>query len=52
MINIKKALFNAGTEKEKNFLDHKSSSLYNQINSLVCQIYSLTENEIKIIEQN
>lgn len=50
MLESKKQLAAAVTDSDKNFLQNKCSSIDRQIDNLVYQLYGLTEEEIKIVE--
>ena len=50
MLSTKKQLATALTDSDKNFLQSKCSSIDRQIDSLVYQLYNLTPEEIKIVE--
>lgn len=52
MLESKKQLAAAVTDSDKNFLQNKCNSIDNQIDKLVYALYGLTEDEIKIIENN
>jgi hypothetical protein len=52
MLESKKQLAAAVTDGDKNFLQNKCSSIDMQIDKLVYVLYGLTEEEIKIIEDN
>lgn len=51
MLEAKKNLQTAKTERDKTFLENKCTSLDRQIDNLVYQLYGLTEDEIKIVEE-
>ncbi len=46
----KKMMYDSKTESEKEYLEKKCSALDRQIDSLVYELYGLTDEEIKIIE--
>lgn len=50
IIASKKQLQQAKTESDKNYLERKCEALDNQIDKLVYELYGLTEEEIKIVE--
>lgn len=50
MLETKKQLPLAQTEKDKNFLENKCASIDRQIDKLVYELYGLTEDEIRIVE--
>jgi len=50
MLEAKKKLEQANTDKDKTFYEGKCSSLDRQIDNLVYELYGLTEEEIKIVE--
>ncbi len=50
MLESKKQLAAAVTDGDKNFLQNKCSSIDRQIDKLVYELYELTEEEIKIVE--
>lgn len=50
MLEGKKQLAGAQTEKDKTYFENKCASLDRQIDTLVYELYGLTENEIKIVE--
>ena len=50
MLDTKKKLAQANTDKDKNFYEGKYSTLDRQIDHLVYELYGLTEEEIKIVE--
>lgn len=52
MLETKKQLQNTKTEGDKTFLENKCSSLDRQIDNLVYQLYGLSEEEIKIVEDS
>ena len=51
MLTAKKQLQQAKTESDKNYLERKCETLDRQIDQLVYQLYGLTEEEIKIVEE-
>jgi type I restriction-modification system DNA methylase subunit len=51
MLAAKKQLQQAKTESDKNYLNRKCETLDKQIDELVYQLYGLTEEEIKIVEE-
>jgi hypothetical protein len=52
MQGAKKELAKAKTDKDKTYYENKCASLDRQIDKLVYDLYSLTEKEIAIVEQN
>ena len=52
ILDSKKQLLNYKTESEKEYLEKKVVALDRQIDSLVYELYKLTDEEIKIIEEN
>lgn len=52
MLKSKKQIEGALTDANKNFFNNKCSSLDRQIDNLVYKLYGLTDDEIKIIENN
>lgn len=50
LLEGKKQLSEAKTDRDRNFLDNKCNSLDRQIDKIVYQLYELTESEINIIE--
>lgn len=52
ILESKKQLLNYKTESEKEYLEKKVVALDRQIDSLVYELYKLTDEEIKIIEEN
>lgn len=50
IIENKKQLAEAATDKEKNFFERYCETLDKQIDELVYDLYELTDNEIKIVE--
>ena len=52
MLESKKNQMESTTERDKSFWENKCSSLDKQIDSLVYELYGLTEEEIKIVENN
>jgi hypothetical protein len=50
MLEAKKQLAAAQTEKDRTYFENKSASLDRQIDALVYDLYGLTEEEIKIVE--
>ncbi len=52
MLEAKKNQMESTTERDKSFWENKCSSLDKQIDSLVYELYGLTEEEIKIVENN
>ena len=50
MLDAKKKQMASTTERDKSFWENKCSSLDRQIDSLVYELYGLTEEEIKIVE--
>lgn len=52
MLESKKQLANAKTENEKEYLEKKCSIIDKQIDQLVYELYGLTEEEIKIVEES
>ena len=52
MLEAKKQLALAKTDKDKTYYENKCASLDRQIDRLVYDLYGLTEEEIKIVEGN
>jgi len=52
MLTAKKQLHEAKTESDKNYLERKCTSLDKQIDELVYQLYGLTGEEIRIVEES
>lgn len=52
MLEAKKQLASAKTDKDKNYYEAKCSGLDRQIDRLVYKLYGLTEEEIKIVEES
>jgi hypothetical protein len=52
MLEAKKQLACAKTNKDKNYYEAKCAGLDRQIDRLVYDLYGLTEEEIKIVEEN
>jgi len=52
ILEAKKQLQQAKTEGDKNYLDRKCERLDKEIDQLVYQLYGLTEEEIKIVEES
>jgi hypothetical protein len=50
MLEAKKQLAAAQTEKDRTYFENKCASLDRQIDALVYDLYGLTEPEIKIVE--
>ncbi|HEY5297307.1 MAG TPA: N-6 DNA methylase [Verrucomicrobiae bacterium] len=50
MLETRKQLSAAKTDGDKDFYSHKCATLDRQIDSLVYELYALTEDEIKIVE--
>lgn len=50
MLAAKKQLAGAQSDKDKDFYENKCAALDRQIDALVYELYSLTEDEIKIVE--
>ncbi len=51
ILEAKKCLASAQTDKDKTYFENKCASLDRQIDALVYELYGLTEDEIKIVEQ-
>jgi hypothetical protein len=51
MLEAKKQLAKARTDKDKTYYENKSAALDRQIDRLVYDLYGLTEKEIQIVEQ-
>jgi len=49
MLETKKQLQIAKTDKDKTYYERKCSSLDNQIDQLLYELYGLSEGEIKIV---
>ncbi|HOM38642.1 MAG TPA: class I SAM-dependent DNA methyltransferase, partial [Spirochaetota bacterium] len=52
MLDAQKLYHNAKTESDKKLYKHKIDLIDKQIDTLVYELYGLTENEIKIIEES
>ncbi len=52
MLESKKKLQEVKTESEKNYLENKCNTIDRQIDTIVYELYGLTEDEIKIVEGN
>ncbi len=52
MLNAKKCLQMAKTDKDKAYYERRCSDIDSQIDNLVYQLYGLTEDEIKIVENS
>ncbi len=52
MLEARKCLASAQTDKDKTYFENKCASLDRQIDALVYELYALTEVEIKIVEGN
>ena len=50
MLESKKLLHEAKTDRDKNYYEQKCNALDRQIDNLVYELYGLTEEEIRIIE--
>ena len=50
MLDAKKFLQTARTDKDKTFYEDKCNALDRQIDKLVYELYALTPDEIKIVE--
>ncbi len=50
MLDAKKQLANAKTDKDKTYYENKCASLDRQIDRLVYELYELTPEEIAIVE--
>jgi len=50
MLEAKKQLASARTERDKNFYESKCATLDRQIDTLVYELYDLTPEEIAIVE--
>ena len=51
MLEAKKQLAEAQTDKDKSYYENKCSTLDRQIDQLVYGLYGLTQEEIEIIKQ-
>ena len=51
MLEAKKQLAKAKTDKDKTYYENKCAALDRQIDRLVYDLYGLTEDEIRIVEQ-
>lgn len=51
ILEVKKQLANARTDKDKTYYENKCAALDRQIDRLVYELYGLTEKEIEIVEQ-
>ncbi|MBM4046677.1 MAG: hypothetical protein FJ279_16330, partial [Planctomycetes bacterium] len=51
MLGAKKRLAKAKTDKDKTYYEHKCAALDRQIDRLVYDLYGLTEDEIRIVEE-
>lgn len=52
MLEAKKSLVNAQTDKDKTFFERYCDSLDKQIDALIYDLYELSADEIKIIESS
>jgi len=52
MIELHNSLSAANTPTEKNILKRQIDTIDKQIDNLVCELYGLTEEEIKIVEES
>ncbi len=50
MLNVKKILQDTKTDRDKDYYERRCKELDNQIDRLVYELYGLTEEEIKIVE--
>jgi hypothetical protein len=50
MLEARKQLAGAQSDKDKDFYENKCAALDRQIDSLVYELYGLTPGEIKIVE--
>ena len=51
MLEAKKQLAKAKTDKDKTYYENKCAALDRQIDRLVYQLYGLTEEEVQIVER-
>ena len=51
MLEAKKQLAKAKTDKDKSYYGNKCAALDRQIDRLVYDLYGLTEDEVRIVEQ-
>ena len=51
MLEAKKQLAKAKTDKDKAYYENKCAALDRQIDRLVYQLYGLTEEEVQIVER-
>ena len=51
MLEAKKQLAQAKTDKDKTYYENKCAALDRQIDRLVYELYGLTEEEIQIVER-
>ena len=51
MLEAKKRLAKAKTDKDKTYYENKCAALDRQIDKLVYDLYELTEEEIRIVER-
>jgi hypothetical protein len=51
MLNLNKQKLDAKTDHEKNLIERQIEATDRQINALVYELYGLTEDEIRIIEE-
>jgi hypothetical protein len=50
MLDVKAKMVNSKTESETNWFEMLCKTLDRQIDEAVCQLYGLTEEEIRIVE--
>ena len=51
MLEAKKRLAKAKTDKDKTYYENKCAALDRQIDRLVYELYGLTEEEVQIVER-
>jgi hypothetical protein len=51
ILDAKKELANAKTDKDKTYYENKCAALDRQIDALVYDLYGMTKEEIEIVEQ-
>ncbi len=52
MLEVQKKLHTATSESDKKLYEHRAKILDNQIDKLVYELYELTSEEIKIVEES
>lgn len=52
LVEAKKALARAKTDKDRTYYENKCATLDRQIDKLVYELYGLTDDEIRIVEDD